>query len=246
MKIKKSCSNFVVLFFLPLLFFLATEISLAQYTIQAVVFALNDAASALLLCSPATYSNCIDADRLLDRADVAIDQILRERTKRGCIDGSLANLENQSIRLANLDAQLEAASGMRRTYENTLVKVRSWQNTRQCTAPQDPFRITGVVHKSQVVAGAGGDSLAVHWQGNPKFPVRMNYYNVGACPTYYSCTNPSKTFTYSANPLIFNGALWCTRVSQPGSYYFNYAVKLVDAAGNTTQQEKASFTCINQ
>ena len=219
--------------------------SFAQYTIQAVVFALNGAASAVLLC-PETYSECIKTDNLLDKADVAIDQILRERTKRGCIDGSLANLEDQSIELANLSAQLEIASGMRRTYENTLVKVRSWQNTRNCTAPQDPFKITGVVHKSQVVAGAGGESLAVHWQGNPKFPVKMNYYNVGACPTYYNCVNPSKTFTNSANPLIFNGALFCQRVSQPGSYYFNYAVQLVDANGNKTQQESASFDCINQ
>ena len=234
-----------VLFF-SFLFLLCSELSYAQYTMQAVIFFLNDAANAIGGCTTATYSECIKVDRLLEKADVAIDQILRERTKKGCVEGSLDNLEAQAARLARLDAQLETLSGMRRTYENTLVNVRSWKGTRKCTDPQDPFRITGVVHASQVTAGGVKESLSVHWQGNPTLPIRMNYFNVGNCPAPYTCYNPSRTFNVRVNPLIFNGALWCDHVSQPGSYFFNYAVQLVDANGNTTQQESASFNCINK
>ncbi len=249
MKTNLINSKFAKVLLLSCLFLLYSELSFAQYTLQGVIFDLNKASTPLLTCAkapPAAFALCRTADNFLNRADIAIDQILREKTIRGCVDGSLVNLERQAKRLRDLDTQLENRSGMRRTYENTLVNVRSWMNTRKCTAPQSPFRITGVVHAAQVTAGAGGQSLAVHWQGNPKFPVRMNFYNVGACPTCYTCASPSTTFTYSANPFIFKGALFCGQVSQPGSYYFNYAVQLVDATGNKTQQESASFHCINR
>ncbi len=225
----------------------AAETSFAQYTIQQVIFDLNDANNAIVrFVNTGNFSECTRADALMERADIAIDQILRERTKRGCVDGDLNNLEAQAARLAGLDMQLEGLCRMRRTYENTLVNVRSWQDIRRCTDPQYPFRITGVVHASHVIAGGGRESLSVHWQGNPTFPVRMNYFNVGTCPPPYTCYNVGQTFNVRANPLIFNGALWCDRVAEPGSYFFNYAVQLVDANGNTTQQESASFNCINK
>lgn len=76
--------------------------------------------------------NCKGADDLLDKADVSIDQVLRDRTMKGCLTQPLNDLRALSATLAALSRNLENICGMRRSYDNTLVKVDSWANTPLC------------------------------------------------------------------------------------------------------------------
>ncbi len=109
--------------------------------------------------------------------------------------------------------------------------------------PVAPFRITDVLHPSVITMGGDKGDLAVHWSGNPVFPVTMTYFNKGLCPSPYNCVNPTKQFNVSTNPFYFPGALWCGDISKGGDYFFDYGVVLEDAAGNRTQEQPATFTC---
>jgi len=241
MKNLVSASSFSLIFSFLGLLLLQHGPAHAKYTMGGTMGLLNQARAQL------DRGNCVRADRLLDQADVAIDQILRERTMKGCIDGSLDDLERLARFLSEQGRRLEnPPCGMRRSYDNTLDKIRSWRGTRNCTDPHGTFQITGVVHPSEVTAGSGGEDLAVYWKGNPTLPVTMNYFRVGPCPSGYNCVNVSRAFNLRTNPFIFPRALWCDRIAALGTYYFDYAVQLVDGGGNNTQQEAASFNCINR
>ena len=106
----------------------------SQYSCNNINWLLNDAAAALDRCRAGNRNQCEQADKVIDRADVAVIQLLTECTRGNCLRGSLNPLENYAGRIANLSRDLQTLSGMRRTYDNTLTTVRSWQNTRQCGA----------------------------------------------------------------------------------------------------------------
>ena len=106
------------------------------YNSNAINWALNDAARALRSCSRANWTACRSADRNLDRADVAIDQMLRYCVGRNCRKYQLGGLLRHAGRLAGLSRTLQARSGMRRTYENTLGKIAGWERTPFCSRPQ--------------------------------------------------------------------------------------------------------------
>ena len=59
---------------------------------------------------------------------------------RGCLAQPLNNLRARAGRLAGLSGRLQRECGMRRSYGNTLGKVRSWENTRPCGAPNNAQR----------------------------------------------------------------------------------------------------------
>lgn len=113
------------------------------YTIGEADGQLNRAARQLInpnRARPLPRNRCTAADMLLDQADVSIDQILRNRTMKGCLTQPLNDLEGRALRLRNLGRILQRECGMRRSYGNTLTKVRSWQNTKQCGAPNNQQR----------------------------------------------------------------------------------------------------------
>lgn len=128
-----STSRFSVLFSFIILFFLQHG-SAHAYTLGEADTQLNAATAEL------GAGNCASADRFLERADVTIDQILRNLTMRGCLAQPLNNLRARAGRLAGLSGRLQRECGMRRSYGNTLGKVRSWENTRPCGAPNNAQR----------------------------------------------------------------------------------------------------------
>lgn len=127
MKNKVIASRFSFLFAFLILFLLQIG-SAHAYTPGDANRQLNNANRELI------RGNCSDADRFLDQADVTIDQILRNRTMKGCRAGPLNDLEGLAIRLRGLGGILERQCRMRRSYDNTLVNVRSWLNTKLCGA----------------------------------------------------------------------------------------------------------------
>jgi len=110
-----------------------------QYQLNIINWQLNDAARWIPPCSRANWGACVRADRLLHRADVGLDQILRRcAPRRDCRRGSLAGLLNRARRLAILSRQLQARSGMRRTYENSFLKIRGYAGLPLCGALPPP------------------------------------------------------------------------------------------------------------
>lgn len=109
-----------------------------QYNPGVINWALNDANRALAGCrrTRAAWANCVRADRALNRADVAIDQMLRHCTGVNCRRYRLDGLVRHARRLAGLSRALQRRSGMRRTYENSYGKLLGWQRTRLCTGPR--------------------------------------------------------------------------------------------------------------
>lgn len=109
-----------------------TEVPGTRYNVPYIDRMLGEANGLLSGCS-AGNSNCREADKRLDEADVAIIQILTECTSTGnCLRGGIGTITNRAGRLADLSRRLVRQSGMRRTYDNTLVTVQSWENTRRC------------------------------------------------------------------------------------------------------------------
>lgn len=104
----------------------------SQYSCNTINSLLNDAAGALVECRAGNRNACIRADKSIDRADVAVIQLLTECTRGNCLRGSLNPLERFASIIADRSRDLQTFSGMRRTYDNTLITVRSWQNTRPC------------------------------------------------------------------------------------------------------------------
>lgn len=129
MKNPVSASRFSLFTFL--VFFLLQHGSAHAYTPARANDELNGAAAALANPTPA---NCRTADRLLDQADVTIDQILRERSLRGCLTQSVNDLVGFARTLSNLGRVLQSECGLRRSYDNTLDKMRGWENTPLCAA----------------------------------------------------------------------------------------------------------------
>ncbi|MDD3846396.1 MAG: hypothetical protein PHC90_08545 [Syntrophorhabdaceae bacterium] len=103
-----------------------------RYNIDNINRWLQEAQGFLGGCSRSSYDACRQADKRLQEADVAIIQILTECTMGNCLRGRLDDLTAVSQRLARLSGQLVSQSGMRRTYDNTLVTVNSWRSTRMC------------------------------------------------------------------------------------------------------------------
>ncbi len=108
--------------------------STAQYNCNNTNWFLNDAAAALDRCRAGDRNACRQADRLIDRADVAVIQILTECTRGNCLRGDLAPLEGRAERIERLSRDLQNLTGMRRSYANTLGTVRSWRNTKPCVS----------------------------------------------------------------------------------------------------------------
>ena len=104
-----------------------------QYSCNIIFFALRDAGTALGRCEAGNRNECIRADRLIERADVAVIQLLTDCTRGNCLRGNLARLEEYAQSIARLSRRLNAV-GIRRSYANTLDTVRSWKNTKTCVA----------------------------------------------------------------------------------------------------------------
>lgn len=135
MKNPVSESRFSLFAFLVL--FLLLHGPAHAYTPEEADGQLDSADSALRNPTPWTplpRDNCVSAERSLDQADVTIDQILRDRTMRGCVARPLTDLEGFARRLSDLGRILQRECGMRRSYDNTLEKIRSWANTSPCGA----------------------------------------------------------------------------------------------------------------
>ena len=97
-----------------------------QYSCNIIFFALRDAGTALGRCEAGNRNECIRADRLIERADVAVIQLLTDCTRGNCLRGNLARLEEYAQSIARLSRRLNAV-GIRRSYANTLDTVRSWK-----------------------------------------------------------------------------------------------------------------------
>jgi hypothetical protein len=111
--------------------------SVHAYTIDDANGQLNRADFALFNAirgAPLSQDNCVLADKFLDQADVTIDQILRARTMRNCLTDSLDDLVGLAQRLTNLNRVILRECGLRRSYGNTLDKIRDWENTSRCGA----------------------------------------------------------------------------------------------------------------
>jgi hypothetical protein len=103
------------------------------------------------------------------------------------------------------------------------------------------FEITSVSSPSSVKLNGPRGALRVAWAGNPTFPVKM-VYAPDSCPPGLNCATVTETFTTPANPLVFQGSVWC--FGQLGSaVLFDYSVYLVDATGKKTKLKNADFTC---
>jgi hypothetical protein len=103
------------------------------------------------------------------------------------------------------------------------------------------FEITSVSLPPRVKLNGPREALRVYWTGTPTFPVEM-VFAPDTCPPGLTCTLMRKTFTASANPLVFEGAVWCIgQFSSP--IFFDYSVYLVDATGKRTKLKNADVTC---
>lgn len=103
------------------------------------------------------------------------------------------------------------------------------------------FEITSVELPTSVKLNGAREALRVYWSGNPTFPVEM-VFAPDSCPPNINCTTMKKTFTAPANPLVFEGAVWCVgHFSTP--IFFDYSVYLVDATGKRTTLKNADVTC---
>ena len=109
-----------------------TAVPGTRYNMDNVNRWLTEANQFLGRCSGSNYNDCREADKRLGEADVAIIQILTECTRGNCLRGRLDILAAGAGRLAELSRRLVRQSGMRRTYDNTLVTVNSWRSTRMC------------------------------------------------------------------------------------------------------------------
>ncbi len=111
----------------------ACEVDGTTYNFAFINSQLNAAVTAL------DTGNCRAADRALQDADGSIIQILTQCTERQCIRsrGDFDRLLGPSETLARLSLRLEGVCGMLRTYDNTIVTVRSWEETDDCS-PSNP------------------------------------------------------------------------------------------------------------
>ncbi|HOW54066.1 MAG TPA: hypothetical protein PLR60_05355, partial [Syntrophorhabdaceae bacterium] len=135
---------------LPVLSQECTEVPGTRYNVPYIDRMLGEANGFLGGCS-AGNSNCREADKRLEEADVAIIQILTECTSTGnCLRGGINTISNRAGRLADLSRRLVRQSGMRRTYDTTLVTVNSWMNTRRCPVDRcRQYANTAVSHNQE-------------------------------------------------------------------------------------------------
>ncbi len=127
-----------------------TEVPGTRYNMNNVNRWLAEANQFLGRCSGSNYNDCREADKRLGEADVAIVQILTECTRGNCLRGRLDTLAGAAGRLAELSRRLVRQSGMRRTYDNTLVTVNSWRSTRMCpTARCRQYATMAVSHNQE-------------------------------------------------------------------------------------------------
>lgn len=131
---------------------------------------LNDAAAALNRCRDGNRSECGRADKLIERADVAVVQLLTECTKRGCVEGgrnALAPLKSRAGRISSLGKELQTLTGWRRSYSNTFGTVTSWENTRACGAENNTQRCqdyaNAAVRANQINTSKGCGYTGARW-----------------------------------------------------------------------------------
>lgn len=100
---------------------------------------LASALGPLLLCDTAAgWPECIVADRALDRASVILTEIfLRNTQSRGagrCVkDCNLSLLTSYATSLRDRGEELQAKSGLQRSYGNTLANLEQWSSGPFCS-----------------------------------------------------------------------------------------------------------------
>ncbi len=165
------------------------------------------------------------------------------------VDGPPGDLRNTgtlvlAIESASSLAWVASATIDGTTYTSFPTFTRAWTRGSHagCDTAESEFAITNVDYPSTVVAGAPPGTLSVYWEGDPVFPVTV-VYSPDSCPTGVNCLTAYKSFTSSANPLQFAGAVGCWG-SFPGATVFDYSVYLEDAVGKRTELFDADFTCL--
>ncbi len=108
-----------------------------KYTTANINWLINDANRAAIDCNRTTgWAACRRADRLMYDADVGIDQMLRHCTGTNCRKFGLRNLLSFAERLVRVSRTFEGNSGLLRSYANSVEKIRGWERTPMCSAPQ--------------------------------------------------------------------------------------------------------------
>jgi len=150
--------------------FSCTQVPGTRYNMPNIDTWLREAVGFLGGCSQSSYDACREADKRLREADVAIVQILTECTTGNCLRGSLDALTDRAARLADLSRRLVMQSGMRRTYDNTLVTVNSWRGTRMCPVARcQKYASTAVSQNQENLAkkcGFTGTSWSSDYKGH--------------------------------------------------------------------------------
>lgn len=110
-----------------------------------------------------------------------------------------------------------------------------------CAQPGGPFAISGV-NAPGTCSDCPGQDLTVIWTGNPVFPVTLRYQiQPGKCPFNVDCSTPTAQFAQEANPLVFEGAIFCTGLFE--ALTFEYEVVMSDARSVESAPFPAPFTC---
>ena len=104
------------------------------------------------------------------------------------------------------------------------------------------FRIIGVDLPSEVTSGGERGPLTVFWEGDPVFPVTLIYRPVEGGCSVGSCLEIDGEFPEEANPLVFEGAVYCLGFAE--TVDLGYEVVLEDALGRATDPAEAGFTCV--
>ncbi len=104
------------------------------------------------------------------------------------------------------------------------------------------FKILEAFAPAVVQSGGPHRNLTVYWRGTPSFPLTMTYRpRKDSCPRDINCATVETVFDTAADPLIFEGAVWCVNI--PRAVYFDYEVILTDANGTSTAPKPAAMMC---
>jgi hypothetical protein len=207
------------------------------------------------LINTADSASLADAGRTLARAQRALDATvyLKSDLKKQGRNDLLAQLAQAEEALKAKISEARAAflldsplarSDVRRTADS-VCKLKgdvARINKKLGKAKPGAFVITGVKAPNPTANGPRLD-LTVSWRGNPTFPVTM-VVPPNSCRAGIDCTTPVHTFSKSANPLVFVGAIWCSGDPNVVAGPFDYSVYLEDAKHVRTPKAKVAFTCL--